>query len=211
MIEGVTTYSEAEIAQYWEGQADRWSNGRHFLHTEYHRQKETINKALAIYHRQMSDSPGLILDLGSGGSPDVYLGEDLMPQVVAVDLSFKALTASPARLKIQRDIRLALPFSNKTFAWATMFFLNRYLDDQKAVMKEVYRVLKPGGKFIALDFTCNNMLPEVSRFDPALLSEELVLIGFGHLHHRELLPGIYFPDDDFSRGPLYLLTGKKPR
>jgi demethylmenaquinone methyltransferase/2-methoxy-6-polyprenyl-1,4-benzoquinol methylase len=59
-----------------------------------------------------------------------------------------------------------LPFGDDTFESVTFGYLLRNVDDAGQVIKEVYRVLKPGGKVVCLDTTPpdKNILYPLVRF-----------------------------------------------
>lgn len=52
-----------------------------------------------------------------------------------------------------------IPFKNNTFSVITIGFGLRNMTDQKKVLAEVFRCLKPGGKIVILEF---------SKIQPAL-------------------------------------------
>lgn len=59
-----------------------------------------------------------------------------------------------------------LPFADGSFASVTFGYLLRNVDDAGLVLREVYRVLKPGGKVVCLDTTPpqKNLLYPLVRF-----------------------------------------------
>jgi demethylmenaquinone methyltransferase / 2-methoxy-6-polyprenyl-1,4-benzoquinol methylase len=83
-------------------------------------------------------------------------------RVVAVDQSEEML--GRARLKLERDPRLAgcveivraeaehLPFDDAAFDALTVGYLFRYVDDTAGTIRELARVVKPGGTVASLEF-----------------------------------------------------------
>ncbi len=83
-------------------------------------------------------------------------------QVVALDQSEAMLGAARARL--QRDPALAanvslitgeaehLPFADREFDALSFTYLLRYVDDRAATMRELARVIKPGGRIAMVEF-----------------------------------------------------------
>jgi demethylmenaquinone methyltransferase / 2-methoxy-6-polyprenyl-1,4-benzoquinol methylase len=83
-------------------------------------------------------------------------------EVVAVDQSEAMLAA--ARARMAADPRLAtrmsfiageaeqLPFADAEFDGVTFTYLLRYVDDRAATMRELVRVLKPGGRIGMVEF-----------------------------------------------------------
>src|SRR5437879_6620424 len=46
----------------------------------------------------------------------------------------------------------SLPFADDSFDHVTFTYLLRYVDDPAATMRELARVVRPGGRIVALDF-----------------------------------------------------------
>lgn len=98
------------------------------------------------------DAPGYILDIGGGGEGIIGLlkGE----QVVSIDTRRGELAEAPSGpLKIVMDAR-ELQFLDESFHTATAFFTLMYVKEQEdceRVFQEVYRVLRPGGRFLIWD------------------------------------------------------------
>jgi len=95
---------------------------------------------------------GLILDIGGGG--EGIIGLLMGDRVVAVDLSREELeNAPPGNIKMVMDAR-ELAFLDNSFHTATSFCTLMYIadqEDQRQVLSEVLRVLKPGGRFLIWD------------------------------------------------------------
>ncbi|MHA1220727.1 MAG: methyltransferase domain-containing protein [Candidatus Heimdallarchaeota archaeon] len=94
---------------------------------------------------------GLILDIGGGG--EGIIGQLLGDQVISIDKNKRELEEAPSdNLKLVMDAT-DLQFIDESFNTATVFFTFMYLDKdiRKKVMKEIYRVLKPGGKLLVWD------------------------------------------------------------
>ena len=82
--------------------------------------------------------------------------------VVGLDQSPQMLAG--ARLRLERDRELAghvtlmsgeaesLPFADREFDHLTFTYLLRYVDDPRAAMRELARVVRPGGRIASLEF-----------------------------------------------------------
>jgi demethylmenaquinone methyltransferase/2-methoxy-6-polyprenyl-1,4-benzoquinol methylase len=114
--------------------------------------------------RAVDPQPGQrVLDVATGtGMVAAALARRCACQVVAIDQSEAMLGAARARLS--QDPRLAervsfvrgeaerLPFANAEFDGLTFTYLLRYVDDRSATMRELARVVKPGGRIGMVEF-----------------------------------------------------------
>ena len=104
-----------------------------------------------------------VLDVATGtGMVAVALARRSACEVVALDQS-EAMLAG-ARERVRRDPRLAaqisflqgeaerLPFADAEFDALTFTYLLRYVDDRAATMRELGRVVKPGGRIGMVEF-----------------------------------------------------------
>jgi demethylmenaquinone methyltransferase/2-methoxy-6-polyprenyl-1,4-benzoquinol methylase len=104
-----------------------------------------------------------VLDVATGtGMVAVALTRRSACEVVALDQS-EAMLAE-ARARVARDSRLAarislvrgeaeqLPFDDAEFDALTFTYLLRYVDDRAATMRELARVVKPGGRIGMVEF-----------------------------------------------------------
>src|SRR6056297_3556253 len=104
---------------------------------------------------------GKILDIGGGG--EGIIGKIFQDKVVAIDPSKKELEeAADGPLKIVMN-GTSLKFLDETFDSTTSFFTFMSIPTSKheAVIKEIYRVLKPGGEFYIWDV-------KIPKFDKSL-------------------------------------------
>lgn len=103
---------------------------------------------------------GRVLDLATGTGDIAALMKKSYPQakVTGGDFSKNMLVEAKKRFSDQ-DITwqfcdaTQLPFEDNSFEAVTFGYLLRNVDDSLQVLKEVYRVLKPGGRIICLDTT----------------------------------------------------------
>ncbi len=104
-----------------------------------------------------------VLDVATGtGMVAVALARRAACAVVALDQSEAMLGAAQAR--VRRDAQLAarisflrgeaerLPFADAEFDRLTFTYLLRYVDDRPATMRELARVVKPGGRIGMVEF-----------------------------------------------------------
>lgn len=143
-----------------------------------------------------------IVDLGCGTGRDVYL----LAQLAGPDGFVHGVDMTEAQLKVARDTadwhraRFGYPKSNVELHQGFIEDLSFLPDDsadivvsncvvnlsprKDIVLREVYRILKPGGEFYFSDVFCDRRLPEAIAFDPVL--------------HAECLGGAMY-DFDFER------------
>lgn len=100
-----------------------------------------------------------VLDIGCGGGKAIFLlaGMGKFKKIYGVDFSKDAVSFAAAknRKHIEDDLVsivqgsvLQLPFKNDFFDAITTFQSHYHWPDICAAMKEIHRVLKPGGQFI---------------------------------------------------------------
>lgn len=92
-----------------------------------------------------------VLDLASGTGDFSRIFSNLGHQTIAVDLSFNMLNvANNTPNKVQCD-GTCLPFENDSFDAIVCGYALRNFVNLEELIIELFRVLKPGGKFMAVD------------------------------------------------------------
>jgi len=99
----------------------------------------------------------VVLDVATGtGLVARALSVRYRCDVVGLDRSADMLGAASARdghIPLVRARAESLPFPDESFDHVTFTYLLRYVDDPAAVMRELARVVRPGGRIVALDFS----------------------------------------------------------
>jgi demethylmenaquinone methyltransferase/2-methoxy-6-polyprenyl-1,4-benzoquinol methylase len=123
----------------------------------------------AMIDHIVPEHPALVLDVACGpGGVSMQLAERTRANVVGVDLTLEMLRQGQrnvAERAMGERVRLIagrgeqLPFPDATFDALTFTYLLRYVDDPEATLRELARVVKPGGMVANLEF----LLPQ-SRF-----------------------------------------------
>src|SRR5580693_8617612 len=123
----------------------------------------------AMIDHIVPEHPALVLDVACGpGGVSLQLAERTRADVVGVDLTIEMLRQGQrnvAERAMGERVRLIagrgeqLPFPDATFDALTFTYLLRYVDDPEATLRELARVVKPGGVVANLEF----LLPQ-SRF-----------------------------------------------
>ena len=121
-------------------------------------------KAFAAGHVPVQ-TDGRALDLGAGtGDLALLLDGRMGPRgrVVAMDLNFAMLRVGAAKIEGRglasriacfRGNAEHLAFPDETFDAVTTGFCIRNVGDRPQAFREIHRVLKPGGRFVCLEFS----------------------------------------------------------
>ncbi len=143
-----------------------------------------------------------VLDIGCGGGRTVQKLAALAPQgkVIGLDYSLTSVEVSritnaaeiaTGRVEIQQGSVAALPFADGSFDMVTAVETHYYWPELPANVREVLRVLKPGGRFV--------LLAEAYRGGPFRLLYGVVmpLLRAAYLsdeEHRDLLRNAGFTE-----------------
>lgn len=111
----------------------------------------------ALVAEVRADANDVVLDVATGtGLVAVELARRYGSRVVGLDRSADMLTGASRRNGLIAALVNAraeqLPFADATFDHVTFTYLLRYVDDPAATVRELARVLKPGGRLAALEF-----------------------------------------------------------
>jgi len=93
----------------------------------------------------------LVLDVAAGTGSISRLLEADGYRVMAVDLSHEMLTRHPGRHRV-RAVADHLPFPGETFEAVTFGYLLRYVEEPIETLREMSRVLRPGGLVGMVEF-----------------------------------------------------------
>jgi SAM-dependent methyltransferase len=166
--------------------------------------------------------PGhVVLDLGSGGGKDVFLaaqmvgptgraiGVDMTPEMVALARrnaeKFRQATGL-ANVEFHEGEIESLPVGDSSVDVVVSNCVINLSPDKPQVFREVFRVLKPGGRMVVSDMVLNRPLPEALREDEGLLVACLA----GALLRQEYLAAIRdagFESVDLLTDEPYRVTG----
>lgn len=118
---------------------------------------------------------GHVLDLGCGAGHVSFAVAPRVKSVIAYDLSARMLQvvrgeAERRNLKniaTQQGQAEQLPFANASFDWVCTRYSAHHWQDVGQAVKEVFRVLKPGGMFIVID-SCTSENPLIDTHMQAI-------------------------------------------
>ncbi len=147
-------------------------------------------------------SDAVILDVGCGGGSTVrklaavapqgrVVGIDYSPASVAVSRQTNLDDIQRGRVQIELGSVAALPFADGTFDLVTAVETHYYWPDLAANVREIYRVLKPGGRVALIAETYNG---GPFRRLYAIVMPLLRAAFLSDQEHRELLRQAGFAD-----------------
>lgn len=187
----------------------RTMNLSHSSMTDWGLQQVTVPKNAAI------------LDVGCGGGWTVrkllalapegkVVGLDYSSASVAVSRDTNAHEIEAGRVQIEQGSVVALPFPDRSFDIVTAVETHYYWPDLPANVREVLRVLKPGGTFV--------LIAETYRGGPFLLLYGLVMpllraAFLSDTEHRDLLTQAGFTEVEtkhLSGKNWIFATGRRP-
>jgi len=165
------------------------------------------------------DERWVVGDFGCGTG---HVAEALAPcvaRVVAVDESGPMLSAARERLAKHANVELragtveSLPIEDGELDAGILFLVAHFIADPGALMREVQRVLKPGGKLLLVDFIVHDRADYAMQlghvwqgFDESQVVRWLEETGFASSRYREL------PADPDAKGPsLFAATARKKK
>ncbi len=173
--------------------------------------------------KELNPQPNtMLLDLCCGTGDYTKIISKFYPKVKTIGLDFCDKMLKIAKLKnpkgtFMRGDCTSLPFRDNEFNYVTMSFGLRNIQDRKAALEEIYRVLDVGGLFLHLDFGKHNFLskifnilvPIVAMFfgknknhyeylinskeefpQPTALIREFKAVGFKYKKRRDYLFGV---------------------
>jgi ArsR family transcriptional regulator len=154
------------------------------------------------------DPAWVVGDLGCGAG---HISEALAPcvaRVIAVDESSPMLGAAKLRLDEYANVELrpgtieSLPIEDDTLDAAVMFLVAHFITDPRKAMREVRRVIKPGGRLLIVDLMSHDNVEYVVQlghvwqgFDAEQMKQWLTEAGFTSSRYRAL------PADPAAKGP----------
>jgi demethylmenaquinone methyltransferase / 2-methoxy-6-polyprenyl-1,4-benzoquinol methylase len=124
-----------------------------------------------------------VLDVGTGsGELACALAKAGASFVVGVDFSCKMIELAITRTSNQAHMRflvsdgLRLPFADAEFDACTISFGLRNMDDYDCALRELHRVIRPGGRFVCLELTPMSR-PLLGRIFNAYFARMAPLVG----------------------------------
>src|SRR5215475_1957324 len=164
------------------------------------------------------DPTWVVGDLGCGAG---HISEALAPcvaRIVAIDESGPMLDAAKLRLDQYENVELrpgtieSLPMDDDTLDAAVLFLVAHFITDPSKAMREIRRVIKPGGRLLIVDLMSHDRVEYVIQlghvwqgFDGDQVKDWLLDAGLVSPRYRAL------PADPEAKGPtLFVASARKP-
>ena len=136
-----------------------------------------------------------VLDAGCGPA-GLVAGYDTSATVVGVDMHLTGFTEFDGTFgitKLAESPLHSLPFRDNTFNVVTSSWVLEHIADPLASVREIARVMKPGGRFIFITPNALNYVVRLRRLVPDNLSQQIVKLLYGR-------------DEDFINPTYYRLN-----
>jgi len=164
-----------DTTSFWNAEAFMWARK---IDKE---KRELIKRELSFL------SSGKNLDLGCGSYSYLSsVGLDLSPKMLDFNKNLKK--------KVVGDLEQKLPFREEEFDSVTAIFVLNYVKNHSALFREVCRVLKEKGHFVAILYSKQindwQRQKEVNHFSEIVWRKELEQAGFGV--NSYIKEGLYF-------------------
>ena len=125
----------------------------------------------------------IALGIAKAGENYRVTGMDFSPSMLRI-AALKAKRLGISGIHWRRGNAMELPYGEETFDAVSISFGLRNCADPEQVLREIFRVLKPGGKCLCLD----SFVPEIAVVRPFYryyFGQIMPLIGGGTAHRKE--------------------------
>ena len=125
----------------------------------------------------------IALGIAKAGENYIVTGMDFSPSMLRI-AALKAKRLGISGIHWRRGNAMELPYGEETFDAVSISFGLRNCADPEQVLREIFRVLKPGGRCLCLD----SFVPEIAVVRPFYryyFGQIMPLIGGGTAHRKE--------------------------
>lgn len=199
---------QASSQAFFAGAAGRWDK----LRTKLYGQSFTLSALLALLPAEY-----VVADLGCGTGSIVSQLAPHVGRVIGVDNSPAMLKAARKRLAGAKNVELlhgdvsAIPIEDGTCDAALLILALTYVSDAGAALREMARILKPGGRAVIVDLLPHDreefrrQMGQTCRgFEPPMLEQMMTTAGLG-----EVKIGPLAPEPNVKGPALFLATARR--
>lgn len=169
-----------------------------YYQSEFGKQVDAIEKHI-IKNLLIELPQGPLLELGCGTGHWTSFFQEAGFKVIATDVSEAMMEIARQKLP-ESEILYAdveeLPFDDSSFDAITSITMLEFVDDQEKAIKEIYRVLKPGGLFLLGCLNANSVLGKNKDNDEVFKHAKLFTVDsisakFTEFERVEINTGVY--------------------
>ena len=127
-----------------------------YASSEPHFRPENQKKVRAKLERLRRASGPRLLDVGCGTGFIIGLARDLFAEIHGVDATpamLERVDRSSGNITLHRGLAEALPFPDGYFDAVSAYSFIHHVSDYAEVLREMHRVLRPGGRLLVLEFS----------------------------------------------------------
>jgi len=169
---------------------------------------------LARLRDVVSPSPGIrLLDVGGGAGAATEQFAAGCGVIVVLEPDARKVSLGRTRrtsMRFEHGRGEAMPFGNASFDWVVAVVAFHHMEDQRRVLREMYRVLRPGGRVAFLELSPSKAPGWFGRWIGGRLhGAEMTFLGADEL--KALLESAGFQQATWESGVrCYLTTATKP-
>lgn len=117
----------------------------------------------------------VVCDIGCGRNADFLKSiSNKITKGIGIDKRINSTNKGKIQL-INSDLTTSLPVDSSTIDHATIIAVIEHVDHPQEILKEIYRILKPGGKIIlTTPSPASKIILEILAFKLHLISKELI-------------------------------------
>lgn len=158
-----------------------------------------------------------VLDLGSGGGIDCFIAAKKLGRngkIIGVDMTDEMVEAATGNaqkvaevlgydvVEFRKGNIMALPAEDNSVDLVISNCVINLTEDKTQVLEEIFRILKPGGRFIISDIVSSKPVPGYMKRDKELWSA-CISGALTDRRFQEIAENAGFPDVESSRNYLY--------
>jgi ubiquinone/menaquinone biosynthesis C-methylase UbiE len=180
--------------------ANKYNDSPHFNPENQAKVRKIIERLITQLPQQFTALS--LIDFGCGSGFIINIVKDIFKEIQGVDVTqamLDKIDLSSGNIQLTNGMAEDTPFADNRFHMATAYSFMDHLVDYKALLKEAYRVLKPGGIFY-IDLNPNryfwDALAEAEKDKKFTKSELLNKEIYATIHNDDRVSKMYNLDID---------------